>query len=122
VSAVQLFRFIDAEQTSPPITFLCRRRTLARSQPNLHRPTTRGRQGGWPNGDGGGPRPSDDRMPDEDTRPAGPRPPVDLGRRAEALQAMLREARERGLTPEEEQALAELTAALRTLLGTPGDR
>jgi hypothetical protein len=72
---------------------------------------------GQPCSGAGDPLPSD-----EGTRPAGPRPPVDLGRRAEALRAMLHEARERGLIPEEEQALAELTEALRTLLGPPGDR
>jgi len=43
--------------------------------------------------------------------------PADLRAQVEAFRAMLREAPERGLTPEEQHAVAELAETVRTLLG-----
>ena len=54
---------------------------------------------------------------------AGAAPPAaDVRGDTEMLRALLRQARERGLSPEEEQALAELERALRRLLDVPDDR
>jgi hypothetical protein len=46
--------------------------------------------------------------------------PADLRAQVEAFRVMLREAPERGLTPEEEDAVAELAETVRTLVGENG--